>query len=265
MATMSESPQFSHLPFEIRRKIWMLCLPGPRVMLVTRSTSHVGKYITSPASYGGKLTPLFGAYWDLDIDAPYIEATDYSQPSNTQLAEMREKGVLNQFKHLAVDWTIWNWEAGTRSMEFRCCFGRGEFDAYEHPLKSLASLPNLQTCSFIHTKHTLQKSLIKPYCAWTIGALDAENTLDVNWEMATRHGPADIVRKRDALSRTHTKQNLVPHPRTNWTVVNETVQGLNIRQELQINLAAIHDREREYLPPNKLYRSLAGWEMDWFG
>lgn len=120
-------------------------------MLVTRSTSHVGKYITSPASYGGyqpsvlyintesraialtKLTPLFGAYWDLDIDAPYIEATDYSQPSNTQLAEMREKGVLNQFKHLAVDWTIWNWEAGTRSMEFRCCFGRGEFDAYEHP------------------------------------------------------------------------------------------------------------------------------------
>lgn len=148
---MIEFPQFSLLPIEIRRKIWALSLPGPRVMLVTRSASYSGKYVTSPASYGGhqpsilhvnsesraealtKLTPLFGAYWNLDIDAPYIEATDYSQLSNTQLAEMRQKGVLKQFKHLAVDWTIWNWESGSNSMEFRCCFSDGRFDSYEHP------------------------------------------------------------------------------------------------------------------------------------
>lgn len=83
--------------------------------------------------------------------------------------------------------------------------------------------------------------------------------------MLTTHAAAAIVQRRVALSKTHTKQNLVPHPQTNWTVVNERVEGLNIRQDLQINLAAIHGREREVLPPNKLYRPQAGWEMDWFG
>lgn len=35
--------------------------------------------------------------------------------------------------------------------------------------------------------------------------------------------------------------------------------------DLEIHFLSIHDREREYLPPNRLRRALAGWEMDWFG
>jgi hypothetical protein len=151
MTSSPEFPQFALLPIEIRQKIWNYTLPGPRVMLVTRSDSRPGRYVTSNASYGGHhpsalhvnaesraqalmtLTPLFGAYWNLRIDAPYIEATDYSQLSNTQLAEMRLKGVLKKFKHLAIDWTIWQWIIGSDTMEFKCTFGDGRFDSYEHP------------------------------------------------------------------------------------------------------------------------------------
>lgn len=35
--------------------------------------------------------------------------------------------------------------------------------------------------------------------------------------------------------------------------------------ELEINLAAIHRRSRENLPPDRLTRVLEGREMDWFG
>lgn len=150
MNTTPKFPKFSFLPQELRRKIWSLTLPGPRVMLVLRS-SKPGNYITSAASYGGhqpttlhvnnesrseallKLTPRFGTYWNLETDALYIEATDNSQMSVTQLAEMTASGALKEFKHIAVDWTIFNWKAATSSMEFRASFQRGTFDGYEDP------------------------------------------------------------------------------------------------------------------------------------
>jgi hypothetical protein len=35
--------------------------------------------------------------------------------------------------------------------------------------------------------------------------------------------------------------------------------------ELDIRILAIHDRVREYLPPNRLRRATEVWELDWFG
>jgi hypothetical protein len=151
MSGPSDFPQFTLLPIEIRRKIWNYTLPGPRVMLVLRSENRPGKYITTAASYGGHhpvalhvntesraeaqmtLKPYFGAYWNLETDALYIEAIDYAQTSVTQLVEMRKKGVLKGFKHIAVDWTIWRWKVGTSTMEFYHSFRDGRFDSYEHP------------------------------------------------------------------------------------------------------------------------------------
>lgn len=118
--------------------------------------THLGsgsKYVAAPASYGGHqpailsvnresraearryLTPLFNAYWNLDIDAPYFELPqgDNSKDDVTLPKEMREAGELDMFKHIAIDWLIWCWERATSTMEFKVTF-RGRFDnKYEHP------------------------------------------------------------------------------------------------------------------------------------
>lgn len=81
------------------------------------------------------------------------------------------------------------------------------------------------------------------------------------------HGSTEIERKGAQLRIAHTNHNLVfsPDPRTNWMVVDEEIPALTTNPEVKFSLQAIHNREREVLPANKMYRPTAGWEMDWFG
>ncbi|KAH7391606.1 hypothetical protein BKA64DRAFT_109937 [Cadophora sp. MPI-SDFR-AT-0126] len=143
-------PQFSNLPLEIRQKIWRETLPGPRVMLVTLSKSKAGKATTKPASYGGRhpallsvdrasraeglrfLQPKFDAFWNFELDAPYFEIKDNADDNVVLLARLMRQGLLNEFRNIAVDWMLWNWQMATQTMEFKVTF-RDKFQDYEHP------------------------------------------------------------------------------------------------------------------------------------
>ena len=103
---------------------------------------------------------------------------------------------------------------------------------------SMKLLPNIETCIFIYWDHTLQRDLVKPYVPWRIGPLT---------EAVTMAG------------------NLDEFERNAWHTIKEKRSELDVRSALEIQLLAIHDREREYLPSEVLRRPLAGWEMDWFG
>jgi len=157
--TMHESPNFRvfpRLPVELRRKIWALAVSDIRVLQVVRrnkSKSHKknpSPYTVIPASYGGyhysalsanqesraeallHLTPLWGAYWNLEKDLPYFECRFKDNDAITQLSEMRKAGNLNHFKHIAIDWMYWGWYDATQTMEFIVTFGN-RFHGYEHP------------------------------------------------------------------------------------------------------------------------------------
>jgi hypothetical protein len=81
------------------------------------------------------LTPLFGAYWNLEIDAPYFELPegDNSREEILLIKQMREAGQLDAFKHIAIDWLIWRWKWATHTMEYQVTFGTAVRDAYVHP------------------------------------------------------------------------------------------------------------------------------------
>ena len=120
---------FPQLLPEIRAKIWSLTLPDPRVLLV-RSSAYSpalsGEYTTSPISYGGKhpvalhvcresrgealrtLTLKFNAFWDLKRDALYVEVKKWgADDAMKMVADMRTRGLLDDFRHLALDFDIW--------------------------------------------------------------------------------------------------------------------------------------------------------------
>jgi hypothetical protein len=81
------------------------------------------------------LTPLFDAYWNLEIDTAYFELAqgDNSKEEVTLIREMREAGYLSVFKHIAIDWMLWWWEASTKTMEFQVTFKNRFTNRYEHP------------------------------------------------------------------------------------------------------------------------------------
>ncbi|KAH8744576.1 hypothetical protein BGZ57DRAFT_719052, partial [Hyaloscypha finlandica] len=115
--------KFPELPLEVRQKIWRHALPGPRVLQVIREKSST-KYRAKPASYGGHqpsilsvsresreealrfLTPVFNAYWNLEIDAPYFEIKSNDDDAVTRLAQMTRAGMLRDFKNIAIDWNL---------------------------------------------------------------------------------------------------------------------------------------------------------------
>jgi hypothetical protein len=160
---MTSFTLFPSLPVELRQKIWLYTLPGPRVLLIKqkaefpKTISKVGGFTahptTSAAAYGGRhpalltvnkesrgealryLTPLFGAYWNLEIDVPYFELPEGDNSRNEVLLipEMRKAGLLDAFKHIAIDWMIWQWDMATYTMEYEVSFGTLVRDAYEHP------------------------------------------------------------------------------------------------------------------------------------
>ena len=101
---MSSFPVLLSLPLEIRRKSWLHALPGLRVLYTMQKAGYPREIsgfgglcrftadpIPSASSYGGHhpailpvnresrvealryLRPLHGAYWNLEIDTPYIE------------------------------------------------------------------------------------------------------------------------------------------------------------------------------------------------
>jgi hypothetical protein len=154
--------KFPLLPKEIRQQIWYHALPGPRVLLVKRSTlTHSnGQYTsntTAPASYGGHqlpilhvnqesrhealryLTPLWDTYWNLSLDTPYFELQETCWEIKSgefyaisEMSEMRRWGELDRFKNLAIDWRLWEWEREIQMPDYQSRFGR-RFDRYEHP------------------------------------------------------------------------------------------------------------------------------------
>lgn len=126
---------FTNLPLELRKKIWVLALPDPRVLHVVRrpnppngipkDDAYTEKYKVTPTSYGGHhpailsvnrearaetlphFVLIFGTYWNLEIDTPYIETKDYYQDALTQVAQMRLGGYLDSFKNIAIDVMFW--------------------------------------------------------------------------------------------------------------------------------------------------------------
>jgi hypothetical protein len=149
MSKLQTFQKFPELPFEVRQKIWRHALPGPRALHVIREKNST-KYRAKPASYGGHqpsilsvsresrkealrfLTPVFNAYWNLEIDAPYFEIKSNDDDAVTQLAQMTRAGMLRDFNNIAIDWNLWLWEMATYTMEFKVTFG-DRFKGYKHP------------------------------------------------------------------------------------------------------------------------------------
>jgi hypothetical protein len=155
MTSLRTFTTFPLLPFDLRRKIWIEALPGPRALRIIRNKpkgflSYVKKIVgtstpppfkTCPASYGGHqlailsvnresrnealvfLTFLLGTYWNLKIDAPYFEISgvDCGSDELMLLSEARKHGVLDHFPNIAIDWLIWDLSRQT------------SFTDYEHP------------------------------------------------------------------------------------------------------------------------------------
>lgn len=121
---------FPDLLPEIRDKIWELTLPhDPRVLHVhpVLPLAEPAEYKTSPVSYGGKhpialsicrdsraaalrkLTLKFKAYWNLERDYLYVEVKKWrGKEAMEQVSNMRKRGLLDEFKRLALDLRIWD-------------------------------------------------------------------------------------------------------------------------------------------------------------
>ncbi|KUJ08092.1 uncharacterized protein LY89DRAFT_789328 [Mollisia scopiformis] len=283
--TESKKTGFSDLPYELRRKIFLLTLPEPRVLQVTRkkqqvppqtnrkttaksqSASSPEKYTVNPSSYGlhhasalsinnesreialSKLTKVFGVYWNLDIDWPYFEITHDAHEDVDLLAEVRKAGYLKLFKNIAIDRMLWNWDGSTNTMEFRVTFGH-RFHGYEHPLETLKHLPNIKKCAIVYTEHTLQKDILKPYAAWNLGPPSLETTMWIVGKME----PVNNWDEDLEQTVSHIEQNI------------ETRKGkVEFGNDVEFEVMSIHGRAREFIPDPQRKRGLSGWQMDWFG
>jgi hypothetical protein len=134
MTTLTTFHLFPALPRELRDRIWKLSLPPPRILHVRPVGGPAGgynrlnpwSYYATKPSYGGRhpailfansesrsealryLTFHFKAYWNLEIDTLYLE---HRAPAGTgdcmqQLSNLRARGMLEGFKHLAVEWEV---------------------------------------------------------------------------------------------------------------------------------------------------------------
>lgn len=45
----------------------------------------------------------------------------------------------------------------------------------------MINLPNIKTCTFVYTSHTMQKDLVKSYVSWDFALLSKETTMDEHW------------------------------------------------------------------------------------
>lgn len=108
-------------------------------------------------------------------------------------------------------------------------------------IDTLNSMPNLKTCTFIPLDHTMQKDIVVPYSSWYLAPLTPATTLYA-----------------DTLELEKAETNIMQ-------IIDGSREKIKNNADLDIKVLAIHGREREYLPSNKLKRAQAGWEMDWFG
>jgi hypothetical protein len=125
---------FPYLPLELRRKVWAFAVSIPRVLQIVDTPVRVGNaglrppmslYKVLPASYGGyhpailsvnresrnealfHLTPLWGAYWNLKTDLPYIgwmqiNANDWLET----ISALQKSGELDRFEHIVLECTL---------------------------------------------------------------------------------------------------------------------------------------------------------------
>jgi hypothetical protein len=127
---LKEFHLFSNLIPEIRDQIWDLTLPQKARVLHVRPivpTTDPVEYVTSPISYGGKhpvalsvcqdsraaalrkLTLKFKAYWDLEHDSLYVPVKKWGgEKAMEQVADMRKRGLLDDFRKLALDVDVWD-------------------------------------------------------------------------------------------------------------------------------------------------------------
>jgi hypothetical protein len=131
MTSLTAFTLFPALVPEISDQIWALTLPPERVMHVLPTTKVspiilTTQYTTSPSSYGANhpvilsvskesravafhyLTLRFNCYWNLEIGTLYIEVKRWGEDdAMRQLWDVRTRGLLDGFKHLALDCDIW--------------------------------------------------------------------------------------------------------------------------------------------------------------
>jgi hypothetical protein len=106
-------------------------------------------------------------------------------------------------------------------------------------------LPNIKTCVVTYTAHTLQQDLIKPYQTWSLGPVTEESSLDPSWETTLKHIRETVAARKYQFSH-HTE---------------------DLREDIEIQIMGIHNREREYFAPGKALRPPPPPvnEFDWFG
>lgn len=117
---------FPNLLPELRAQIWEMALPGPRCMQVHPTHYRPPGYKAFPHCYGAQnpvilsvnresraealrhLTLRFSTYWNLKIDTLYLEDVQgEKQRPVEQLKCIREGGLLDGFKHLALHEWMW--------------------------------------------------------------------------------------------------------------------------------------------------------------
>jgi hypothetical protein len=123
---------FPYLPLEIRLQVWALSASIPRVLQIVHRDVRVGDEVRPPtslfkvvpASYGGyhpailsvnresrsealfHLTPLWGAYWNLKTDLPYLQWRHRNELVwLATISALQSVGDLDRFKHIVLDWT----------------------------------------------------------------------------------------------------------------------------------------------------------------
>jgi len=125
---------FPYLPPELRRKVWAFAVFIPRVLQIVHTPVRVGNAglrppmslcKVLPASYGGYhpailsvnhesriealfyLTPLWGEYWNLKTDVPYIQWKQRNEHYWLEtISALQKSGELDRFEHIVLDWTL---------------------------------------------------------------------------------------------------------------------------------------------------------------
>lgn len=121
---------------------------------------------------------------------------------------------------------------------------------YNLGITTLNNLPNLESCAFVWTEHTVQKDLVNPYNAWYLAPYDGDNTM------------FNVLEK---LGQTY-ELSLEEGGRKHWAAIQSRRDEIKRADDsLKIELLGINGRKREGIPPNEWARRLAPRDQDWFG
>jgi hypothetical protein len=103
--------------------------------------------------------PKFGCYWNLKIDYLYVEVEyrKMAQAAMEHVKDMRARGLLDAFRNVAFDWSIWETNGGEHwyAILFASFLICSQSLLERMPINLLISittlrlLPNIKTCAFV--------------------------------------------------------------------------------------------------------------------